>query len=306
MRLAALLLLLVPVAATAQTSFPMVTHVTPVAVQRGTTAEVTVECRTSSLADAYKVMFEGDGVSAEIVPPKDPPKVDPKNPVPVLTSLKLKVTVAADAHPGVREFRVATRHGISSLGQLVIVDAAVVLEQPGINTAEKGQTVTVPCVACGRVEALENVDYYKFTAKAGQTFTFEVFCARIQDKIHDLQKHADPLVAVYDAAGKELAAGDDGFFADPVLAFTAPKDGEYRVAIRDAKYDGDPRWAYALTITDKLYVKHLFPLGVTRAPGGYTTEVEPVLSDPKARVKWTLTTPEKLGPQTVTFRPADD
>ena len=79
-----------------------------------------------------------------------------------------------------------------------------------------------------------------------------MICARIQDKIHDLQKHADPLVAVYDADGRELAAADDGYFADPVLTFTVPKDGEYLVAVRDAKYDGDPRWAYALPITDAL------------------------------------------------------
>jgi hypothetical protein len=302
---AAVLLLVVPAVAAAQTSFPMVTHVTPVAVQRGTTAEVTVECRTSSLANAYKVMFEGQGVSAEVVSPKEPPKVDPKSPVPALASLKLKVTVAADAHPGVREFRIATKHGISSLGQLVVVDSPVVVEQSGINTAEKAQAVPVPCVACGRVEAVENVDYYKFTAKAGQVLSFEVFCARIQDKIHDLQKHADPLVAVYDAAGKELAAGDDAFFADPVLTFAVPKDGEYRVAVRDAKYDGDPRWAYALTITDRPYVKHLFPLGFTRVPGGFTTAVEPVLGDAKTGAKWTVTVPvEKLGVQTVTFRSA--
>src|SRR5262245_33215129 len=303
MRLAALLLLLVPVAAAAQTSFPMVTHVTPVAVQRGTTAEVAVECRTSSLANAYKVMFEGAGVSAEIVPPKEPPKVDPKNPVPALASLKLKVTVAADAHPGVREFRVATRHGVSSLGQLVIVDAPVVLEQPGINTAEKAQAVPVPCVACGRVEAAENVDYYKFAAKAGQVLSFEVFCARIEDKIHDLQKHADPLVVVYDAAGKELAASDDTFFADPVLTFPVPKDGEYRVAVRDAKYDGDPRWAYALTITDAPRAVYSFPLGVN--PGS-TVNARPVGSaagktQPGAQ-PWMLTAPQTPGAQTGPLR----
>src|SRR5439155_3054951 len=143
------------------------------------------------------------------------------------------------------EFRVACLHGVSSLGQLFVVDAPVVLDRPGVNTQERAQRVRVPCVACGRVEVDENVDYYKFTAKGGQTVSFEVFCARIQDKIHDLQKHADPLVAVYDASGKELASSDDGFFADPVLTFAVPHDGEYRVAVRDAKYDGDPRWAYA-------------------------------------------------------------
>ncbi|MBA4062268.1 MAG: pre-peptidase [Isosphaera sp.] len=293
-----LLAALVPAAAAAQTSFPMVTHVTPVAVQRGTTAEVVVECRTSSLAGAYRVLVEGEGVAIEPVPPKDAAPADPKAPVPALAALPLKVTVAADARPGVREFRVACRHGVSSLGQLVVVDAPVVKEQPGIGTPEKAQPVPVPGVICGRVEAAENVDYYRFPAKAGRVVTFEVFCARIQDKIHDLQKHADPLVAVYDAAGKELAAADDGFFADPVLAFAAPKDGEYLLAVRDAKYDGDPRWAYAVTVTDGPYAAHAFPLGVNP---GTTVKAFPVGSA-GATAGWTLAAPKALGVTTAPLR----
>src|SRR5262245_57823957 len=117
MRIALLAIALLPAVAVAQTSFPMLTYVNPVAVQRGTTAEVSVQCQTSSLAGAYKVMFEGNGVTAEIVPPKEPPKADPKALVPNVPTLKLKVTVAADVLPGVREFRIACRHGISSLGQ---------------------------------------------------------------------------------------------------------------------------------------------------------------------------------------------
>ena len=299
--IAFLVVALAPTLAMAQTSFPMVTATTPVAVQRGTTAEVTVACQTSSFAGAYKVLFEGTGVTAEVVPAKEPVKLDPKLSAPNLLSLKLNVTVAADAVCGVREFRIACRHGISSLGQLVIVDSPVVLEQPGINTREKAQAVPVPSVVCGRVEVAENVDYYTFAAKAGQVISFEVFCARIQDKIHDLQKHADPLIAVYDATGKELAASDDGFFADPVLGFNVPNDGTYTIAVRDAKYDGDPRWAYALTITDKPFVAHVFPLGL---PRGKATLVEPVLTDTKARPKWTAN-PDKLGVQTITFRPAE-
>src|SRR5262245_65176064 len=103
--------------ATAQISFPMVTHVSPVAVQRGTTTEVTVECRTSSLAGAYKVLVESAGVTAEIVTGKEAPKAaDPKAPPPVAPSCKLTVTVTNDAAVGVREFRIASSLGISSLG----------------------------------------------------------------------------------------------------------------------------------------------------------------------------------------------
>src|SRR3954471_15154563 len=113
MRRAFLALLLLPSAAVGQTSFPMVTHVTPVAVRRGTSAEVTVECRTSSLAGAYKVLVEGTGVTAEVVGAKEAPKFDPKAPPATATSCKLKVTVAADAALGVREFRIASVLGIS-------------------------------------------------------------------------------------------------------------------------------------------------------------------------------------------------
>ncbi|HEX4609219.1 MAG TPA: PPC domain-containing protein, partial [Urbifossiella sp.] len=287
-----LALVLLPAVAAGQTSFPMLTYAGPTAVQRGTTGEVTVACQASSLHGAYKVLFDGTGVTAEVVAPKDAKPADPKGGVPAAPTVKLKVTVAAAAAPGVREFRIACPHGISSLGQLVVVDAPVVLETPGISTPEKAQKVPVPSVVCGRTEAAENVDYYQFAAKAGQVLTFEVHCARIQDKIHDLQKHADPLVTVYDRDGKELAANDDGYFADPVLEFKAPRDGEYRVSIRDAKYDGDARWAYALTVTDRPYVQHLFPLA---ANPGRAVQVQPVGTARLLQANWPLTAPAEPG-----------
>ena len=297
------LLTLLPTFASAQNSFPMVTHVTPVAVRRGTTAEVTVECRTSTLYGAYKVLVGGAGITAEVVPIKDAKPADPKAAPPVVAAIKLKFTVAADAALGVREFRVASSVGLSSLGQLVIVDAPVVQEQPGINLPEKAQSVPIPSVICGRTEIAENVDFYKFTAKAGQTLTFEVHCARIQDKIHDLQKHGDPLIAVFDDTGKELAAADDGYFADPVLEFKVPKDGEYRVAIRDAKYDGDARWAYALSITDKPYVQNVFPLA---ANPDRDVIVQPVGSAKLIQPNWPLRSPKDPGLHLVTLSHAGE
>jgi hypothetical protein len=286
----ALVLLLAP-AVSAQISFPMVTHVSPVAVQRGTTAEVTVECRTSSLAGAYKVVVEGTGVTAEVLPAK-PPATGAQ------PACKLKVTVAANAALGAREFRIASDLGISSLGQLLIADAPVVAEPAVPSTQAKPLAVPVPSVVCGRIRALEAVDYYTFTAKAGQTLTLEVVCARVQDKIHDLQKHADPLVAVFDANGRELAAADDGYFADPVLTFAVPKDGTYTVTVRDAKYDGDPRWAYALSVTDAPRAVYSFPLA---ANPGKTVKAQPVGSA-AGRGEWQLTAPTERGVRTVPLR----
>jgi hypothetical protein len=262
----------------------MLTHAHPVAVQRGTTTEVQVDCQMS-LFGAYQVLFEGTGLSAEIVPGAAP-KADPPQ-RPQVRNIKLKVSAAKDAPLGVREFRIASTLGISSVGQLLVVDDAVIQETANNNTPDKPTPLKTPCVACGKIEALEDVDYFQFHAEAGQLLTLEVQCARIQDKIHDLQKHADPMLVLQDAQGKELAANDDFFFADPLLTFKVERTGDYRVLLRDSKYDGDARWVYALTVTTKPHATHVFPLSVK---DGQEEELELVgtAGQRQAKVKLTL------------------
>jgi Bacterial pre-peptidase C-terminal domain len=266
----------------------MITYATPVAVQRGKTTEVTVDGQMNFFG-VYKVLFDGAGVTAEVV--GDPPAKTPPEKRPQVKSVKLKVTVAADADPGVREFRLASLLGISSVGQLLVTEDPVIVESGDNNTIAKAPVVPVPCVVSGRVEVAEDVDFYKFHAEAGQTLTFTVCCARLQDKIHDLQKHCDPILTLHDADGRELAANDDFFFADPLLGYKFTKAGDYFIQVRDAKYDGDPRWAYALLVTDRPFVTHLFPAA---ANPGQSVEAEAVLAGGgKARV--TLTAPAEPG-----------
>src|SRR5579884_2322609 len=88
----------------AQTSYPMITHTTPVAVQRGTTTEVTVEGQMD-FAAVYKALFSGDGITAEVL--AAPPAKATGKPA-LVRSVKLKLTVAADAAPGTRDFRLAS------------------------------------------------------------------------------------------------------------------------------------------------------------------------------------------------------
>src|SRR3954447_23649386 len=102
----------------AQTSYPMITHVQPVAVQRGQTATVQV-LGQQDFAGSYKALFEGAGLSAEVLAPKGKPNA-------MLRSVSLKVTAAADAPVGVREFRLASRLGVSSVGPLVVSEHPVV------------------------------------------------------------------------------------------------------------------------------------------------------------------------------------
>ncbi len=275
-------------AVTAQTSYPMLTHTTPVAVQRGKTTEVTVHAQMN-LYGAYKALFEGAGIKAEVV--TKPAKKNGST-VPRVSSIKLKLTVAPDAALGMREFRLASVLGISSVGQIVIVDAPVVEEASANNTRAQAQNLHLPCVAAGRLEAKVDVDFFKFEAKEGDWLTFEVYCARLQDKIHDLQNHAKPMLVLYEADGRELASNDHFYFADPMLSYQVPRSGTYYLQIRDSTYDGDPRWVYALLATDRPYASHVYPMA---GNPNRKIMVEPVGSAARKAKQVALTAPGTPG-----------
>ena len=95
------LIVLVSSIATAQTSYPMLMSLKPVAVQVGTSSECEVQSRYT-MAAAYQVFVSGAGVTGEVVPPempKDAPVLKPGEKPKELLKLKVKFTVAADALP---------------------------------------------------------------------------------------------------------------------------------------------------------------------------------------------------------------
>jgi hypothetical protein len=275
--LAGAALVVLPAGLSAQTSYPMITHVTPVAVERGKTTTVVVSGQMN-FAGTSQALFEGKGISAVVVAPKGKPPA-------VSREVRLQLKVEPDAALGVREFRVVSHLGISSVGQFVVSDHPVVEEKGDNNTRDKANPIPVPCVVAGRIEAVEDVDYFRFRARAGQTITFEVLCARLQDRIHDLQEHADPILTLFDQGGRELAANDDFYFADPLLSYTFKADGDYTIQVRDSQYKGNPRWVYALVVTDRPYASHVFPMA---ARAGETVDLEPVgsavLAAPRVKV----------------------
>jgi hypothetical protein len=257
----------------------MVMSISPVAVQAGTTSECEVSARYN-LYGAYQVFVTGAGVTAEVDPPK------PATPKPQVPKLKVRFKVAPDALPGVRDVRVATPQGASTLGQLVVVRDPVVREAANNDTLKTAQPITLPATVCGAVEKPEDVDYYKFTAAAGTALTFHVRGQRLENRIHDLQEHVDPLLTLRNASGTILAANDNYFFGDPLLHYRFATAGEYYLEIRDARYGGNPDWQYCIEINDRPFVTNVYPSRVT--PGttarlhlvGYNLPADPTVSYP--------------------------
>src|SRR5262249_24710373 len=83
----------------------------------------------------------------------------------------------------------------------------------------------------------------------------------------------DPILVLSDSSGRELAASDDYFRADPLLCYRVEKDGDYLIQVRDVRYMGDARWIYCLTATKRPFITALYPMAVKPSQ---TVELHPV------------------------------
>jgi hypothetical protein len=253
-----------PVQAQTQNSYPMLMSIKPVAVQAGQTVEVELTARYNLLG-ASRVLVTGEGLIGDIVPPEKPPEIKPGMPKPVVPKAKLRFTAAADAVPGVRDFRVATPQGASTIGQIVIVRDPVVAEAAENNTLDKAEAIAFPATYCGTIEKAEDVDCFKFKLDAPATVVFHVWAQRLENRIHDLQAHLDPIITLRTATGNTLATADNVFAGDPLLVHTFDAPGEYVLDIRDVRYQGNVDWVYAIEMSARPFVTHYYPASV--APG---------------------------------------
>jgi len=190
-----------------------------------------------------------------------------------------EVTVAPDAKPGQRELRLATPRGVSNplvfhVGQvpetarkpMLTSDFQVLgkewLAQRKRPPDEVEVRIQVPCTMNGQIASGE-VNQYRFEALKGQRLVISVAARQLIPYLADaVPGWFQPVLAVYDAAGQELAYNDDyRFKPDPTLMFEVPKDGEYVLAITDAIYRGREDFVYRLTIGELPFVTSIFPLG---------------------------------------------
>ncbi|WP_425614449.1 hypothetical protein NA78x_004317 [Anatilimnocola sp. NA78] len=264
---ALLLLAACPLIATAQTGYPMLMSIKPIAATVGQTSEHTIVSRYT-MYGAYQILVSGQGVTGEVVPSEIKPADAAKKPV---EQLKVRFHVAVDALPGVRDVRVVTPLGVSTVGQLVVGTGPVVVEGSNNDSLDKATVVQVPATICGCVEKAEDVDFFKFHATAGQALNFHVWAGRLQDKIHDLQQHCDPILMLRNSAGVTIAASDNYFRADPLLSHKFEQEGDYVLEIRDVRYQGNQYWEYAIEVSPQPVVESVFPLGVAR---NATTELK--------------------------------
>lgn len=100
----------------------------------------------------------------------------------------------------------------------------------------------LPLAFNGIIAKKGDVDWFRFTAKKGQTFDINVYARRIRSQL-------DTVLAICDADGKTLNSNDDSGGADSKVRFTFPKDGEFTIKITDHLGNGGPDCTYRVELT---------------------------------------------------------
>ncbi|QDU93351.1 PPC domain-containing protein [Lignipirellula cremea] len=226
----------------------------PAGAQAGTTVELKItEQNDLEYADALR--FSHPGITAKPVLTE----VDQFYPEPRPVPNQFQVTVAANVPPGVYEVRATGKYGVSNARRFVVSDLPETQETEPNNEQEKATVAAVPGVMNGLFGA--DYDYFQFTASKGQRLVLVCTAARIDSR-------GDPVIAVFDASGKELFRSQDGVGLDPIIDFTAPAAGDYFVLVHELTFasgGGANTSPYRLTIADRPWVDYVDPPIVSRS-----------------------------------------
>ena len=175
--------------------------------------------------------------------------------------------IPKDAEPGTLNWRLWTSQGASISRPFVIGDLPEVVEEEIAGQPVPAQVVA-PVTINGRIFPSEDVDVWKFHAKAGETWQLSVCAAEIGSPLR---------------ARLQLFGPDEGRIAiahgtperDPQLRFTADETGVHEIRIDDVRLDHTvanggfhrppPQSSvYRLTVSRTWNVTSVYPLGGRR------------------------------------------
>jgi hypothetical protein len=237
-------------------------------------------------------------------------------------TVRARVTLAADAEPGMRFLRLRTAGGLGNPLRFEVGQHAEVREAeppPDYFNLEGGARgrraletyearvvnpiVGLPATINGRILPGE-VDLFTFRALAGEQVVVKVLARELIPYLADAVPGWFQAVAtLYDASGREVAFADDyGFDPDPVLFFKIPADGEYRIEVRDSIYRGREDFVYRITLGELPFLTVMAPLG---GMAGSEVEVSLFGGNLGAKTKLDYTVPGQPGLARVTVSRSD-
>lgn len=177
--------------------------------------------------------------------------------------VELQITIAADAAPGDRELRLLTPAGLSNPVRFQVGVLPELCEQDEIGSAQPdAPPADLPITLNGQVMPGET-DAFFLRGREGQELVLRLRARHLTPYLADaVPGWFQAVMILYDSTGAEVAYADDfRFDPDPVLHYRVPRDGEYRLEVRDSIYRGREDFVYRITAGELPFITEAFPLG---------------------------------------------
>ncbi len=247
---------------------PVLELVNPRGGQRGT--EMEVHFHGDRLEGIAEALFYEPGLTLSGIDIKDPKHV------------VAKLLIAPDATLGEHSLRLRSPGGLTELRSFWVGQFPTVEEKEPNATFDASQRIELNQTIAG-IAANEDDDYYVVTLKKGQRLSAEVEAMRLG------RTFFDAYVAILDPRKFELASCDDSTLLrnDPFVSIIAPEDGDYRVLVHEAAYEGKDDCQYRLHVGTFPRPSAVFPTG---GKPGETVEFT-FTGDPAGPIKQSITLP---------------
>lgn len=242
----------------AQLPTTRLSSVFPPSGKQGTEVEVTIT--GTDLEGADKLIFTHLGITAA-VKMREPTEFE-LGPQAVENTFVVKI--AGEVPVGRYEVRASGKYGLSNSRVFLVGDLAEAVETEPNNAVEQATPLVVDSSISGRSNGGADIDLFKITAKQGQRLIIDCQGERIDSRI-------DATLVLTDAAGKQLELSRDVLGKDPLIDFTAPADGEYRLKLYDFIYGGGNEHVYRVSVSSRPHLDYVIPsVGQPGATGAFT------------------------------------
>ncbi len=268
--LSILIFLIAPLAAFS----PVLDLINPRGGQRGT--QIEVHFHGDRLHDIGETLFYEPGITLSDIAIKDD-----KHAV-------AKFTIAPDAALGEHSLRLRSPGGITELRSFWVGQFPAVAELEPNATFDQPQRIELNRTVEG-VAGNEDDDYYVCTLKKGQRLSVEIEAMRLG------RIFFDAYVAILDPKKFELASCDDTPLLrnDAFASIIAPEDGDYRIVVHEAAYEGNDQCQYRLHVGTFPRPTAVYPTG---GKPGESIEFT-FIGDPSGPFKQTITLPAEPHPR---------
>jgi Bacterial pre-peptidase C-terminal domain len=232
---------------------PQLNTVFPMAIQPG--QKLRLEIQGEFLDGVSQLLFESGDASGSVVSAS-------------FTKALVDLAVSPDAAPGPRRFRLASERGVSNTVLFRVSRWPTPVEKEPNDDLDSPMPVMAPALISGRLQTDDDVDLYRFHAKAGERLQFNVLGARNGT-------NADVSLAILYPDGREVVHDEGRFIWDPYLDHTFETAGDYVAAITLTRMPagGQSRsdLNYQMAIGHTPFFWSVFPMGARQGSSSELT-----------------------------------